>query len=197
MMDLKGDIPGTIIDHPVLCSTCGNTYGHKRTYEVHLPQCAAMVKLLEKSERELKKQEEENKRTETPDSEGSPRKDFSIAGLLSSEEKDHKEEDKGDDIIILSESINPTKKKASGVKRNLMNPPSSKPKHSESKSGFTTAPPVSNVQYMTTLAQTIPTMTQLGAPLSTQLASQPTYINPYGNCTMTRFWKVSWNVLLL
>eukprot|EP00092_Neocalanus_flemingeri_P004455 GFUD01004794.1.p1 GENE.GFUD01004794.1~~GFUD01004794.1.p1 ORF type:complete len:1492 (-),score=346.08 GFUD01004794.1:168-4643(-) len=184
MMDLEGDIPGAIIDHPVLCSTCGNTYGHKRTYEAHLPQCAAMVKLLEKSERELRNKEVENKRTETPDSEGSPRKDFSIAGLLSSEEK---EEDKGDDIVILSENITQPKKKASSVKRNLMNPPTSKPKHShsDSKAAFTPNPPVSNnVQYMTTLAQTIPSMSQLAPPLSTQLTSQPTYLNPYGNAVI-------------
>jgi len=105
----------------------------KKTYEAHLPQCAAMVKLKEKSERELRNKEEENKGTETPDSEGSPRKDFSIAGLLNSEEKEHlqKDEDKGDDIVILSENITQPKKKASNVKRNLMNPPPSKPKHQE------------------------------------------------------------------
>eukprot|EP00090_Calanus_glacialis_P000703 TRINITY_DN10472_c0_g1_i1.p1 TRINITY_DN10472_c0_g1~~TRINITY_DN10472_c0_g1_i1.p1 ORF type:complete len:2203 (+),score=428.08 TRINITY_DN10472_c0_g1_i1:62-6670(+) len=187
MMDLEGDIPGNIVDHPVLCSTCGNTYGHKRTYEAHLPQCAAMLKLMEKSERELKNKEEENKRTQTPDSEGSPRKDFSIAGLLSSEEKEHKEEDKGDDIVILSENITQPKKKASNVKRNLMNPPTSKPKRPEnagSKSSYTPTQSESNVQYLTTPAQTIPTMAQLAAPLSTQLASQPTYLNPYGNAVI-------------
>jgi len=190
MMDLEGDIPGTIVDHPVLCSTCGNTYGHKRTYEAHLPQCAAMVKLMEKSERELKHKEEENKRTETPDSEGSPRKDFSIAGLLSSEEKDQKdqkEEDKGDDIVILSENITQPKKKISSVKRNLMNPPTSKPKRSEnpdSKVGFTPTPSASSVQYLTTPAQTLPTMTPLASPLSAQLAAQPTYLNPYGSAVI-------------
>merc|ERR1712128_235520 len=152
-----------------------------------------MVKLMEKSERELKHKEEENKRTETPDSEGSPRKDFSIAGLLSSEEKDQKdqkdqkEEDKGDDIVILSENITQPKKKISSVKRNLMNPPTSKPKRSEnpdSKVGFTPTPSASSVQYLTTPAQTLPTMTPLASPLSTQLAAQPTYLNPYGSAVI-------------
>jgi len=64
-----------------------------------------------------------------------------------------------------------------------MNPPSAKPKRletSEAKGGLTHTPSVSNLQYLTTPSQGMPTVAQL----PTALGSQPTYLNPYGSAVI-------------
>ena len=85
LMDLEGDIPGSVVDSPVLCPDCGNAYSHKTTYDAHLPNCAnLLLKLCQKVEQEDIKPiiDDKSKLNLSLGSEGSPRKDFSIHGLL-------------------------------------------------------------------------------------------------------------------
>ena len=164
---MEGDISPSIVDHPVLCSDCGNSYGSKRSYDAHLSGCAAMVRLMVKREEgggEKTKEETGEKQKEKilvePEA-GSPRKDFSIMGLLTKEEV--KEEVKptveDDDIMIVSESITKQPAKPPSAKRAIMRPPS------QPRSSIQTSVPSSQYGQYT------------GAPLQPQLAQ--TY--PYGS----------------
>ena len=92
LMDLEGDIPGSVVDSPVLCPDCGNAYSHKATYDAHLPNCAnLLLKLCQKVEQEDIKPDidDKSKLNLSHGSEGSPRKDFSIHGLLAHNQVNH------------------------------------------------------------------------------------------------------------
>merc|ERR1719410_1216599 len=94
MMDLEGDIPGNICTTAMLCSYCGNTFPNKKSHDGHIEQCPALARAG----------------IQTPDSENSPRKDFSISGLLKQEDmKTEAAEERPveEDIVILSETIKP------------------------------------------------------------------------------------------
>ena len=165
---MEGDISPSIVDHPVLCSDCGNSYGSKRSYDAHLSGCAAMVRLMvkreesggEKTKNEETGEKQKEKILVEPEA-GSPRKDFSIMGLLTKEEV--KEEVKptveDDDIMIVSESITKQPAKPPSAKRAIMRPPS------QPRSSIQTSVPSSQYGQYT------------GAPLQPQLAQ--TY--PYGS----------------
>ena len=94
MMDLECDIPGNIVTTATLCSSCGNTFPNKKSYDGHLDQCPAS-------------RLSETAGTGTPDSDMSPRKDFSILGLLKQEDMktEAPEERSEEDIVIISETI--------------------------------------------------------------------------------------------
>ena len=95
MMDLEGDIPGNICTTAMLCSFCGNTFPNKKSHDGHMELCPAMARA----------------NIQTPDSENSPRKDFSISGLLKQEdmktEMAEEQRPVEEDIVILSESLKP------------------------------------------------------------------------------------------
>ena len=113
MMDLECDIPGNIVTTAMLCSSCGNTFPNKKSYSGHV--CPALTRSAESTR-------------DTPDSDLSPRKDFSISGLLKQEEvkMEALEEKEEEDIMIISENIQPTPK----PKKRPMQPPAPKHKHS-------------------------------------------------------------------
>ena len=80
-----------MLDSAVLCPECGNTYRNRRAFESHLPGCAHHPNHphnIVKSESDIKIEAVDNKKFNMSMSSdgGSPRKDFSIHGLLSSSE---------------------------------------------------------------------------------------------------------------
>ena len=101
MMDLEGDIPGSVISQAVLCSSCGNTLQNKKAYEAHCENCPAVARAADKA-----------------DTESSPRKDFSILGLLKQEDmKTEAPEAAGEeDIMIISENISQPGTSLKGLK---------------------------------------------------------------------------------
>ena len=179
---LEGDISPNASDHPVLCSDCGNSYGSRKSYDAHLSGCAAMVRLMERRE---ESGGEKAKQKVTPDGEGhSPRKDFSIMGLLTKEDVklETKHNTTDDDIMILSESITQQPpKQTRDPKRAIMRPPS-QPK------SVPTAPPHSSTslpysQYSTSTTSAAQVYGQYSAPpapMQPQLAQ--TY--PYGSAVI-------------
>ena len=141
MMDLEGDIPGNICTTAMLCSYCGNTFPNKKSHDGHIEQCPALARAG----------------IQTPDSENSPRKDFSISGLLKQEDmKTEAAEERPveEDIVILSETIKPGSSK--------MQPPP--PRHRPQAPASYLAP------------ATLASYAQPPAP--------PTYLSPYGGAML-------------
>ena len=111
-MDLECDIPGNIVTTATLCSSCGNTFPNKKSYDGHLDQCP-VSKLSDTAG------------TSTPDSDMSPRKDFSILGLLKQEDMktEAPEERSEEDIVIISETISKPPPPAAARRMTGMHPP--------------------------------------------------------------------------
>merc|ERR1719394_1668976 len=126
-----------------------------------------MVRLMEKREEGGEKQKEEvgekekEKIVVEPEA-GSPRKDFSIMGLLTKEEVKANIED--DDIMIVSENITKQPPKPPSAKRAIMRPPSQPRSSAQTSNPYSTTTSSAYGQYS-------------GAPLQPQLAQ--TY--PYGS----------------
>ena len=145
MMDLEGDIPGNICTTAMLCSYCGNTFPNKKCHDGHMDLCPALARAG----------------LQTPDSENSPRKDFSISGLLKQEDmKTEAAEERPveEDIVILSETIKPGPSK--------MQPPP--PRHRPQPQ------PQAPASYLA--PATLASYAQAPAP--------PTYLSPYGGAML-------------
>ena len=135
--ELEGDISGGI-DTSVLCQDCGNTYVDKQYYEAHLSNCAKVEEIKEEMD-------DKKKLNLSLHSDGSPRKDFSIHGLLSSESGEQlvtKVEEKEEEIMIISENII---KKPDKVFRQ---PKSRDKRHGSRQAHHQQPPAVGSVQYM-------------------------------------------------
>merc|ERR1719282_2310109 len=166
MMDLECDIPGNIVTTATLCSSCGNTFPNKKSYDGHLDQCPAS-------------RLSETAGTGTPDSDMSPRKDFSILGLLKQEDmKTEAPEDRSEeDIVIISETISKAPPPPAAARRTTgMHPPAVPRQRPAYNQPQPTGPPLA------TYNQPLPAGGQ--QPFNNQPPPTATYLNPYGGAVI-------------
>merc|ERR1719282_628865 len=176
MMDLECDIPGNIVTTATLCSSCGNTFPNKKSYDGHLDQCPAS-------------RLSETAGTGTPDSDMSPRKDFSILGLLKQEDmKTEAPEDRSEeDIVIISETISKAPPPPAAARRTTgMHPPAVPRQRPTYNPPLPAAAAYNQPQPagppLATYNQPLPAGGQ--QPFNNQPPPTATYLNPYGGAVI-------------